>query len=316
MPHGGLHIDLDGAAATAATALGLPTLDARTWGPRLRYLCRAGTVAEFARWLAERREPRAAGADRAPGEPRFVLTGSGDFHHVAGLWLSAAVDRAGGKDRADGVEVVSFDNHPDWDLRPPRWACGGWLKVALATPGVGRVSVWGCGNFEVRRPARLWRVRDPRLRVHAWAERLPTRDAAWHAARGTLIERGTWRAAWQAWCASRAGGPVYTTIDLDCLSGEHAITNWEQGLFTPDDLAWALGELHAHCRVIGGDVCGAASPATYATAWQRLAAWWDHPSRPRTPALPAPPTTAPGVVNTAALRLIWPALCGESTIRP
>ena len=47
--------------------------------------------------------------------PRFVLYGSGDFHHLTALWIRRV---------AVPVVVVSFDNHPDWDVRPPRWCCG------------------------------------------------------------------------------------------------------------------------------------------------------------------------------------------------
>ena len=51
--------------------------------------------------------------------------------------------------------LVSFDNHPDWDIKPPYWSCGGWAARTLYTSRVERVSVWGCGNFELRWPSRL-----------------------------------------------------------------------------------------------------------------------------------------------------------------
>ena len=36
---------------------------------------------------------------------------------------------------------------------------------------------------------------------------------------------------------------VYVTIDLDCLRAEDAVTNWESGRFSLDDLAWGSREL-------------------------------------------------------------------------
>ena len=135
-----LHIDLDGAWEPGTA--GLPTLDLRGWGPRVRY------VAPVSEMEALDRE--------AEGKlPPFVLFGSGDFHHLSGLWVRRAARRG------DDLTVVSFDNHPDWDVRPP--AVGvrrvGQPRVGTAATSAA-VSVWGCGNFELRLPRAA--VRQPR----------------------------------------------------------------------------------------------------------------------------------------------------------
>ncbi len=219
--------------------------DARAWGPPLRCFAPSRLVEEFAR-------------DVAASLPPFVLYGSGDFHHLAGVFL---------RNVRSPVTLVSFDNHPDWDRRPPRWACGGWINRALDFPHIRRVSIWGLGNFELNRPSRWFGSRDPRIEVHGWAERYP-------GVPGTMT-RESWRSEFASFAAA-VEGKVYVTVDLDCIRDEEMVTNWENGLFTADDVAWAIAQLP---RVIGGDVCGAYSPPVYARRRQRFAAEWDRPKR-------------------------------------
>ena len=83
-----------------------------------------------------------------------------------------------------------------------------------------------------------------------------------------------------------------------------AVTNWENGLFTAADVAWAIGRLREQCRVIGGDLCGAYSPPVYARRRQRFAGNWDHPKLP-----PSDPAVA-SRTNRTALETIWPAMIG------
>jgi hypothetical protein len=81
---------------------------------------------------------------------------------------------------------------------------------------------------------------------------------------------------------------------MDCLREEDAVTNWESGLFTADDVAWAISRLP---RVIAGDICGAYSPPVYERGLQRFAAEWDHPR--------LGPRENSRVINTRSLEKIW-----------
>jgi arginase family enzyme len=198
--------------------------------------------------------------------------------------------------------VVSFDNHPDWDIRPPRWACGGWVNRALELPHVQKVSVWGCGNFECWWPHQIFGNRQAerrgRLEVHPWADdRPPTARER----RGAMV-RLDWQERFLAFVKNLGGAPVYVTIDLDCLRSEEAASNWESGRFTLDDLAWALGELLHVCPIRGADLCGAYSAPSYARAGQSLAGWFDHPK--------LSPRNAAEItrINFAALARLWPLL--------
>lgn len=279
----GLHINLDG--AWESNILGLPELDCREQGRRLRYITSRGEIDALERSLSGTAAP-------------FILYGSGDFHHLAAVFVRRA---AAALSEDKQLTVVSFDNHPDWDIRPPAWACGGWVNRALQSPRVGQVHVWGCGNFELKFPGRLFAnhaaLRSGRLQIHAWGERFRKLSKPFDA-----MAHDNWRAKLEAFAAALSGTAIYITVDMDCLQSEEAVTNWENGLFTADDVAWAIRQLRARANVVAGDLCGAWSAGSYARPFQRFAASWDHPR------LPPPDLLHTRTVNRAALEKIWPAL--------
>jgi arginase family enzyme len=276
-----LHLNLDD--AWRDEPLGLPLVDARAWGPRLRFSAPRRLVAEFYR----EHETNLASP--------FLLYGSGDFHYLTALRLNRI---------AGPVLLVSFDNHPDWDVRPPKWGCGGWINRALELPHVRRVSVWGCGNFECWWPHQIFGNRRAEraeiLEVHPWADDRPAKD---QRRRGAIL-RDNWHEHFERFLKMVGGQNLYVTIDLDCLCADEAVTNWEAGRFRIADLEWALGKLRESSQVVGSDICGAYSPPSYARFKQRFAAEFDHPKLQ----LPAGDTIR--TINSAALKKLWPLLIG------
>jgi hypothetical protein len=278
-----LHLNLDD--AWSELPRDLPVIDARHWGPRLRFSAPPRLVEEFFREVSPRLAP-------------FLVYGSGDFHHLSALWLRRL---------AEPFVLVSFDNHPDWDVRPPRWGCGGWINRALERPQVEKVSIWGCGNFECWWPRNLFgnrrAERSGELEVHPWAD---DRSAADQDRPGAIL-RSNWRAKFVQFVQSLGGSDLYVTIDLDCLGKEDAVTNWESGRFTLDDLAWGLAQLRSgKARMVAGDICGAFSPPKYARWKQRFAAKMDHPK------LPPIDREAAQEINLRAFNQLWPLLGGSS----
>lgn len=245
--------------AWESSALALPSRDLRHWGPRLRFSAPGREIERFYR-------------EEENGLPPFLVYGSGDFHHLTALWLR----------RLPGLTtVVSFDNHPDWDIRPPRWACGSWVNRALELPQIEKLSVWGCGNFECWWPRRIFgnnrAERIGRLEVHPWADDRAAKD---RGRRGAML-RANWREQFAAFAEQLGRANVYLTVDLDCLRSQDAITNWESGRFTIEDVTWAIELLGRGSRVVGGDICGAWSQAIYARRKQRFASEMDHPKLPK-----------------------------------
>lgn len=273
------HLNLDDAWPNEL--LGLPVVDARSWGPQLRFSAPPRLVAKFYREY-----------EKHLAIP-FLLYGSGDFHYLTALRLRRV---------AGPVAVVSFDNHPDWDVRPPTWGCGGWVNRALELSHVRRVSVWGCGNFECWWPHQIFGNRRAEragiLEVHPWADERPVKD---QQRRGAIL-RGNWRDHFEQFLKDVGATNLYVTIDLDCLRVQEAVTNWESGRFTIADLQWALGKLRESSRIVGGDICGAYSLPQYARFKQRFAAEFDHPK------IQLPATDDIRTINLAALAKLWPAL--------
>jgi hypothetical protein len=273
-----LHLNLDDAWSDLPSDL--PVVDAREWGPRLRFSAPSRLIEDFFREYQSRLAP-------------FLVYGSGDFHHLTALWIRRL---------AEPFVLVSFDNHPDWDVRPPRWGCGGWINRALELQQVQKVSVWGCGNFECWWPRRFFgnrrAERSGELEVHPWADGRP---ASQQNRQGAIVA-ANWRARFTQFVQALAGSNVYVTIDLDCLRPEDAATNWESGRFSLDDVAWALAQLRAHTRIVGGDICGAFSPPKYARAKQRFAAEMDHPK------LSVRDLAAAHEINLRAFHALWTLL--------
>ena len=272
-----IHLNLDNAWPAGALPFG--TLDATSWGSQLRFSAPSRLIEEFYRQTQKE---------------SFVLFGSGDFHHLTALWVRQV---------AEPFTLISFDNHPDWDVRPPHWGCGGWVNRALELPRVKKVSVWGCGNFECWWPWRLFgdrrAEREGRLEVHPWADGRPPSVQHRHGA----ILRGNWRERFAEFVRALGGSNLYVTIDLDCLRAEEAVTNWESGRFTLEDVAWALTQLRTSSgQIVGGDMCGAFSPPVYARRKQRFAAEMDHPK------LPVVDLEMARKINLSAFETLWPIL--------
>ncbi len=232
----------------------MQVIDVQEEAKALRFITSASRVEKFAAHHAHEFRP-------------FTLLGSGDFHHLSAVWT---------RQFQEPFTLLSFDNHPDWDIRPPKWSCGAWINRALENPRIQQGSIWGCGNFECNFPWRLLGNRAAaqagRLRVHPWAQK-GVNYPSWL----NPLTSETWKSQFTDWAESQNGQKIYVTIDMDCLLSAEAVTNWENGRFTCDDLIWALRTLREKTEIIGGDLCGAWSQPAYQTTFQRLAGWFDHP---------------------------------------
>ena len=256
-------------------------LEALAAGPPLRFITTERAVESFYAKFSEHFRP-------------FILSGSGDFHHLTAVFIRQV---------KEPFAILSFDNHPDWDVRPPHWSCGAWVNRALENPLVQEVAVWGCGSFECVLPWRLLgnrsACRNGRLRVAPW--RIEGKNyPAWLYP----ISSSSWRAAFAEFVEALRTPSIYVTVDLDCLGESDAITNWENGRFVLSDLVWAITLLRQKARIIGGDLCGAFSTTRYGSRFQALAGRFDHP-RQRSVT-----EDERRSINLRALETIWPHLVG------
>ncbi len=257
----------------------LPRIDAAEIGRSLRFITSRRAIEKFYEQFGSRFRS-------------FMLSGSGDFHHLSAVFVRRI---------REPFVILSFDNHPDWDIRPPYWSCGAWVNRALEYRFVEQIAVWGCGSFECRFP---WRLLGNRVACRAnrlWV-------APWKA-EGTAypdwlhpVTAMNWRGAFVKYLESLHTRSVYVTIDLDCLKESDAVTNWENGQFSVEDVIWALDLIRSKAVMVGGDLCGAFSTLSYGSWFQTLAGRFDHP-RQRTVQ-----DSDRRSINSRVLQAIWPRL--------
>ncbi|MFG1424837.1 hypothetical protein [Roseixanthobacter glucoisosaccharinicivorans] len=276
-------VDLDGAVAAQAPVQGwLDTVGgdltfARDLAPRLRL-------------LANRAALRALGERLGPAEPNEIyFYGSGDFHHLS-LLLIARLDRP--------VSIVHFDNHPDWTRWPRSINCGSWVCRALDLPQVERVVTIGPCSPDLLSPqfkgADLAALRAGRLEVHPLASArtfyagpafetpgaFATAGTSREGMRWRGVEEGDWLGRIDAIARSLPDTPVWITLDKDVLGADEAITNWDQGRLTLDQVHAAVALIAHRRRVLGMDVCGDYSPDRGSGLVRALLAYGDRTQRP------------------------------------
>lgn len=282
-----VYIDLDGELVSTAAQLHIPSRDMRAWGPRLRFSALADEVEDFYSEVTPHLRP-------------FVLYGSGDFHYLSALWTRRI---------QEPFLLLSFDNHPDWDIRPPKWCCGGWINRALESSRLEAIQVWGCGNFELNWPHHLFSPRkalqSKKLQIFSWRERYPNLSVCQEGS----ISRDTWRTMFLQQLSAWRARSIYITIDLDCLNAKEFFSNWEHGLFSVDDLCWAITQVRQNARLIGGDICGAYSDPEFSRMTQRLISTLDHPKI-------MPRASDAALNNYKAILKLWPLLTGTNKHEP
>jgi arginase family enzyme len=253
-------------------------LECRDLGPALRLWSRPAALDRLSERLGA-----ALPVDRGP---TLVFGGSGDFHHVTALLLERACQAAGD----EAMTVVHFDNHPDWVRHGAGLHCGSWVGRAARLPGVARVLTIGVCSSDIDHP-------DPRSadlallderRVELYAYRGPGARAFVHlCGRRWPTISGMGEAAFATFAAGRIQtDAVYVTIDKDVLRAQDAATNWDQGQTSLALLKNLVRAVTDGRRLVGADVVGDWSPATYGggpldVALKRGEAMLDQPwSRP------------------------------------
>ncbi len=237
------------------------------WSQRLRFGCATSTLQAFGRALES----------ALPLDTGTVFTGSGDFHHLSLPLIERASARHG------PLDVVIFDNHPDNMRFPFGIHCGSWVRAVSALPRVGHVHVVGITSHDIA-PAHAWEnyllpLFKGRLTYWSigarvgWAHALGLRRSFRnYASTAALLD------AFGGHMAAR-DRPLYLSIDKDVLSIEDARTNWDQGVMREAELGLAIEHLRGY--IVGSDITGDLSVASYCQWWKRALSALDR--QPRIP---------------------------------
>jgi hypothetical protein len=266
-------LDLDGSLPPQEPLRGgqsSPPVDFRLWGPRIRMACGLRTFQAFADHVATALEPD----DR----PKFVLFGSGDFHHVT-LALLQRLTRP--------FHLLVLDKHPDWVRGVPFLHCGTWLTRALRLPNLGRVfHVGGDLDFDNHyAPFAPWReLLSGRIRVIP--ARRSFRGFGWNriSHEPLLTDSGEPLAdrlarLLQPDCRDLAARPLYVTLDKDVLTADTAVVNWDSGYLSLNHVLTVLDVFTSAAggRFAGADLLGDWSPVRMSGWGRRLLDLTEHP---------------------------------------
>ncbi len=218
-----------------------------------------------------------------------VLLGSGDFHHISEILTSRINEPAC---------LLVFDFHPDWDTLPPRFACGAWVSAALKNKNIQKCIIIGVGSDDLSWPAlqagSLGALAGNRLEIYPYRHkpsRVYFRGVAQNCSvtvqKSFFSSKITWHelegkdlAAFTLGLVKRL--PVrkaYISIDKDCLRGDYALTNWEEGFLQLEQLLTALRPMRENLDIIGLDVAGDYSAPEIKNKIKMVISRLDHPRK-------------------------------------
>jgi len=252
-------------------------IDLRDIAPRARLWMDAGTRGEI--------------IDRIRNTSKDAVTflGSGDFHQVSGALI-------GGFD--GNISVIDFDLHPDWDILPPRFGCGSWVTETLKNRNILKYILVGTSSDDISsisiQTGNLDALKGDRVEIYPYSHKrslVVLKDIPENISVG--IERSPFfnRIRWNELkdkdlveffshvLKRLPSKDVYITIDKDCLKNEHALTNWEEGLLSLDELLLLLELIKDNANIIGVDILGDYSEEKMAGNLKRMVSYFDHPKR-------------------------------------
>ena len=216
-----------------------------------------------------------------------TFLGSGDFHHVSSLLTGQF---------SEPLSVIVFDNHPDWDILPPRLGCGSWVSRVLEQKNVKKVVIIGVSTDDIStfsiQTGNLNALRDNRLELYPYRHK-PTKVFLRSVPRSVSIETRKHLFFTEIIWKELAGDlrverlksifnelptdNVYVSIDKDCLNAEYALTNWEEGQLKLEELISMLKQIQQKHKVIAADITGEYSDPEYRGGIKKLLSHFDHP---------------------------------------
>ncbi|MFA5143711.1 MAG: hypothetical protein WC522_06060 [Candidatus Omnitrophota bacterium] len=216
-----------------------------------------------------------------------TFLGSGDFHHISSLLINRF---------EEPVTVISFDFHPDWDIIFPSLTCGSWITHILRKNNIPKVILLGTAGGDIStfyiQTGNLDSLENDRVEVYPYAhpptrvfaKRIPS-NISIRPERGMVSGRIHWSGlkdmdldSFMRNLVSRIPTEkVYVSIDKDCLRKEYALTNWEEGKLSLEELISMLKAIKENRDIAGLDITGDYSDISINKPFKNLISLWDHP---------------------------------------
>ncbi len=232
---------------------------------------------------------REAIKERIQGSDKSSITflGSGDFHHVSNVLINEVEGE---------FSLIIFDFHPDWDTLPPRFGCGSWVSTALKNKNILKCILIGVSSADISsgrmQTASLGSLKNDRLDIYPYLHQpslvflknIPENISL-------KIKRGPFynKIYWSQLKASKLeefflsllkrlpSQRAYISIDKDCLKRDYALTNWEEGCFSLEELLVMLKAIKENLDVVGMDIVGDYSQVAIRGKTKNILSRLDHP---------------------------------------
>lgn len=247
-------------------------------------------------WMGEKVKQELLARVKNPASGQVTFLGSGDFHHISQLLIEPI---------EEPVTLIVFDLHPDWDILPPRLGCGSWITQVLKKKNIRKAVLIGVSSDDISsrriQSGNLACLKDNQVEIYPYSH--PPTDVFLRSVPENIslrLEKKLLRTRIY-WSQLRAVNlsqfifsllerlPVkkaYISIDKDCLKKEFAITNWEEGVFSLDELLLMLKILKENLDIVGMDITGDYSPVAISGRWKGFCSRLDHPKKPAGDELP------------------------------
>jgi hypothetical protein len=216
-----------------------------------------------------------------------TFLGSGDFHHISSLLISRY---------DEPITVIDFDLHPDWDILSFSLNCGSWVNRALENKNVQKFILAGVSSndistFSLER-ANLASLKDNRVEIYPHSHepslvffRKVPENISIKIRAGLFYNKIWWtslkgldmKSAFLNILKRLPSKKVYISIDKDCLKNEYALTNWEEGLFSLDELLSLIKLIKENSDIVGTDITGDYSEILVEGKIKSLMSHLDHP---------------------------------------
>ena len=238
--------------------------------------------------------------------------GSGDFHHLSSLLLSQF---------QEPLSLIVFDFHPDWDILPPRMGCGSWVTRSLRKENILKCFLIVVSSKDISYPwiqsGNLNLLKNNRLEIYPYAhgptpvflKKIPE-NISIRLEKGLLGSRIYWdemrgkdlKEFFLSLIKRLPARNVYVSIDKDCLRNEYALTNWEEGRLSLDELLLMLRLIKENLEIVGLDITGDYSRVSVSGSLKGILSRLDHPKEVEAGKFPEEAVTS--INETTNLRIL------------
>ncbi len=224
-----------------------------------------------------------------PAKNPVTFLGSGDFHHISSILIDEI---------EEPLSVIVFDLHPDWDSLSPLLNCGSWVHEVLKKKNILKLILIGVSSDDIS----TFRIQngsfdyfeDDRLEIYPYShkpssvffKRIPP-NVSIKAEGDILLSRIYWNELKNKnltefllhVLARLPTKKAYISIDKDCLKSEYAMTNWEEGALSLEELLLMLKLIKENTEIVGTDITGDYSRIVLTGMAKKILSYFDHPKR-------------------------------------